>query len=140
MELSIAIVLTMIGLMKNLIRHTVLIVGLLAFTGLKAAPCDKTPTEPTKTQEKSPGDYLEFYSVLDGKCQILSNCGKLRLVKNNHPDKAIKYRFNRIFAGKRQASMTIGVLEPGGKPVKLGCTKVDGREQTWEISVAKFVE
>lgn len=133
-------VLIKIERMKNLIKYTVLLTGLLAFTGLMAAPCDETTTNPVGTKEKTPGDYLEFYSVLDGKCQILSNGGKLRLVKNNHPNKTIKYRFNRMFAGKRQAGPAVGIVEPGNKPVKLGCTKVDDHEQTWEIKVAEFAE
>lgn len=93
---------------------------------------------PEKTDD--PGSYLEFYSELDGKCQILSAGGKLRLVKNNHPDKNIRYRFVRMFSGKPQAGLVIGTLESGGKPIKLGCTRVDGREQGWEIKVARFEE
>jgi len=105
-----------------------------------SAPCDEMAAASVDTTEQSPEDFLEFKSELDGKCQILSSGGKLRTVKNNHPDKAIKYRFNRMFAGKRQASMAVGTIEPGEKPVKLGCTEVDGYEQTWEIKVVKFVE
>ncbi len=103
-----------------------------------STPCDQLAS--TDETEKAPEEYLEFSSELDGKCQILSKGGKLRIVKNNHPDKTIKYRFNRMFAGKRQASMAAGIIEPGDNPVKLGCTEVDGHEQTWEIKVVKFVE
>ena len=108
-----------------------------------SAPCDEeaaTATASADTTEQPPEDFLKFESVLDGKCQILSSGGKLRTVINNHPDKAIKYRFNRMFAGIRQASMAAGTLKPGGKPVKLGGTEVDGHKQTWEIKVVKFIE
>ncbi len=107
------------------------------------APCDEmTAVASTSidTAEQSAEGFLEFESVPDGRCQILSKGGKLRTVINNHPDKAIKYRFTRMFAGKRQASMAAGIVEPGDKPVKLGCTEVDGYEQTWEIKVVKFIE
>ena len=105
-----------------------------------STPCEQMAATAIDTEEQAPEEYLEFSSELDGKCQNLSSGGKLRIVKNNHPDKKIKYRFNRMFAGKRQAGMAVGVIEPGEKPVKLGCTKVDGHEQTWEIKVVKFVE
>jgi len=122
--------------------HLFLFTIFLPLTAI-SAPCDEmaaTATASVDTSEQTPEDFLEFESVLDGKCQILSKGGKLRTVINNHPDKAIKYRFNRMFAGKRQASMAAGTIKPGKKPVKLGCTEVDGYEQTWEIKVVKFVE
>ena len=122
--------------------HLFLFTIFLPLTAI-SAPCDEmaaTATSNVETSEQTPEDFLEFESVLDGKCQILSKGGKLRTVINNHPDKAIKYRFNRMFAGKRQASMAAGTIKPGKKPVKLGCTEVDGYEQTWEIKVVKFVE
>ncbi len=128
--------------MKNkskFINTIFLLIGFLPFA-VFSAPCNELAAAGSSTVEQSPEDYLEFESVLDGKCQILSKGGKLRTVINNHPDKSIKYRFTRMFAGKRQASMAAGTIEPGEKPVKLGCTEVDGYEQTWEIKVVKFVE
>lgn len=128
--------------MKNKSKFINTIFLLISFLPLAvfSAPCDEMATSGSNTQEQAPENFIEFYSVPDGKCQILSRHGKLRLVKNNHPDKNIKYRFNRMFAGKRQASVAAGIIEPGEKPVKLGCTEVDGHEQTWEIKVVKFVE
>ena len=117
-----------------------LVIGFLPIA-VMSTPCDKVAISTmNNANEKTPEEYLEFSSELDGKCQILSKGGKLRIVKNNHPDKKIKYRFNRMFAGKRQASMAAGIIEPGEKPTKLGCTEVDGHEQTWEIKAVKFVE
>ncbi len=112
--------------------------GIFSLNAL-AAPCDEDKGS-ASTQEEVPDNYIEFESVLDGRCQILSARGKLRVVKNTHPNKAIKYRFTRLFAGKRQAGLAMGTIEADGKPVKLGCTKVDGKDQTWEIKVVSFVE
>lgn len=107
-------------------------------TAVSAEPCDET-SQVTSTSE-DPANYLEFSSVLDGKCQILSEGGKLRVVKNIHPDKNIRYRFVRMFSGKPQAGLVIGTIEHGNKPVKLGCTRVDGRDQSWEVKIARFIE
>ncbi|MFK8067208.1 MAG: hypothetical protein AB8D52_03090 [Gammaproteobacteria bacterium] len=115
-----------------------LVAGLFSLNAF-SAPCDEKK-ESMSTQNEAPDEFIEFESVNDGRCQNLSTRGKLRVVKNNHPDKAIKYRFNRLFAGKRQAGMAMGTIEADGKPVKLGCTKVDGKDQTWEIKVVSFVE
>lgn len=133
----------MIKPMKKLLRSLYLFLGILfgiiSFSAF-AVPCDANSESDLTSTEKLPEDYIEFESVLDGKCQNLSIRGKLRVVKNHHPDKTIKYRFYRIFAGKRQAGMAMGRIEPGEGPVKLGCTKVDGHDQTWEIKVVTFVE
>lgn len=103
---------------------------------ISAEPCDTS----TSSEEANPGSYLEFSSEMDGKCQNLSQGGKLRIVKNTHPDKDIRYRFVRMFSGKPQAGLVIGTIEHGSKPVKLGCTLVDGRDQNWEIKIAKFTD
>lgn len=105
-----------------------------------STPCEEASAASTTVSKEDPNQYIEFISQPDGRCQILSKGGQLRVVKNNHTDKSIKYRFNRMFAGKRQAGLTIGILEPGANPVKLGCTEVDGREQNWEIKIVNFVE
>ena len=132
-------------LMKNKSKFINTIFLLIGFLPLAvfSAPCDEMAAASAtgnNTKEQPPEDYIEFESVLDGRCQILSKGGKLRTVINNHPDKTIKYRFTRMFAGKRQASMAAGTIKPGEKPVKLGCTEVDGHEQTWEIKAVTFVE
>lgn len=103
------------------------------------------PTEADEAEVSIPADapasaYIEFTDHLDGKCQILSNGGKLTKVENKHPEKKIRYRFTRVFAGTPQAGVARGVLEPGDTSVKLGCNKVDGKPQIWEIKVAEFVE
>ncbi|MGR8920526.1 MAG: hypothetical protein ACU85V_12990 [Gammaproteobacteria bacterium] len=88
-------------------------------------------------ESEDAGSFLEFESVLDGRCQILSEGGKLRVIRNRHASSAIEYRLVRIFAGKRQGLST-GVAPPGAAPVKLGCTRVDGRPQQWEVERARF--
>lgn len=81
--------------------------------------------------------FLELESVGDGRCQILSDGGKLRIMHNRHPAKRIAFRLQRTFAGKLQGLST-GEIEPGGSPVKLGCTRVDGRPQDWVVERARF--
>ncbi len=83
--------------------------------------------------------YLEFESKADGRCQILSDGGKLRVMRNAHAERAIAYRLTRIFVGVRQGLST-GVAPPGGEEVKLGCTRVDDRAQEWSIERASFTE
>lgn len=84
--------------------------------------------------------HLALESVEDGKCFILSPGGKLRVMRNTHPDRAVKYRLDRYFADKVQAGGPVGTIAPGAEPVKLGCTEVDGREQRWEIQRAEFTD
>ena len=81
--------------------------------------------------------YLVFESVADGRCQILSDGGKLRVLRNQHAQRAINFRLMRVFAGKPQGLST-GIAEPGATPFKLGCTRVDGRDQDWVIERAGF--
>lgn len=81
--------------------------------------------------------FLSFESVLDGRCQILSDGGKLRVMRNEHTDSAIAFRLIRQFAGVAQGRSQ-GVAPPGGEVVKLGCTRVDGREQDWIVERARF--
>lgn len=84
--------------------------------------------------------YLEFESRLDGRCQILSAGGKLRVLRNTHTARPIAYRLIRTFAGVRQTGRAMGVAAPDGEPVKLGCTRVDGRLQDWSVERAEFSE
>ena len=85
-------------------------------------------------------DYLEFESVPDGRCQILSMGGKLRLLHNRHPKLAIRFRLVRMFAGNHPQGRSTGAIAAGGKPTRLGCTRVDGRDQDWIIERASFAE
>lgn len=95
-------------------------------------------SDPTESTE-SPALFLEFESQIDGKCHNLSAGGKLRVMHNRHPSKAIKYRLIRLFAGKPQAGRAMGVIEPE-QSKKIGCTLLDGREQTWQVDRAEFTE
>lgn len=81
---------------------------------------------------------LAFESHPDGKCHILSEGGKLRLMRNVHPERAVHYRLIRYFAGRPQPGRVTGTIAPDDTPVRLGCTRVDGREQHWEIESATF--
>ncbi|MSR15673.1 MAG: hypothetical protein EXR86_14190 [Gammaproteobacteria bacterium] len=94
------------------------------------------------TTQASSGEatgFLELESVPDGRCQILSDGGKLTVLRSTHRSKRINYRLRRVFATKTQG-LTTGILEPNRVIQKLGCDKVDGRAQTWEVDRARFVE
>lgn len=82
--------------------------------------------------------FLELESVLDGRCQILSEGGKLRVIKNTHASRTVRYRLIRMFAGNHPQGRSIGSAPPGAEPVKLGCTRVDGRTQDWIVERARF--
>jgi hypothetical protein len=83
--------------------------------------------------------YLAIDTVLDGKCYILSEGGKLARVQNTHPSRGIQFRLQRIFADRPQGIVT-GTLPPGGEPQALGCDRVDGRPQTWRVQRADYID
>ncbi|MGD9601928.1 MAG: hypothetical protein AB7O21_12480 [Gammaproteobacteria bacterium] len=89
--------------------------------------------------ETAAADFIEFETVLDGKCHILSEGGKLTLMRNTHPAKPILYRLERLFVGRPQGLMD-GVIPPGADAQKLGCDRVGGRPQRWRVKRARFVE
>lgn len=82
--------------------------------------------------------YLVFESMNDGRCQNLSDGGKLRILRNTHAEWAIHFRLTRMFAGNRPQGLVQGLAPAGGEPVRLGCTRVDGREQDWVVRNAQF--
>ncbi len=92
-------------------------------------------SEPIDTAES----YLRFEETIDGKCQNLSTGGKLQVMLNSHPSLKIKFRLIRYFVDVRQNGRATGIAEPGRSPVKLGCTRVGGRVQRWEVERAEFV-
>jgi len=101
---------------------------------------DESP-DPAAVSVDGPEDasaYLEFENKLDGKCYILSSGGKLTLMHNRHPERAIRYRLMRVFAGRPQGSFAVGTLAAGAEPIKLGCSEVDGRPQEWTVVRAEF--
>lgn len=107
------------------------LVALFALCGTATSAADGTAVVPA-------GDYLELESVVDGRCQILSEGGKLRVLRNTHPERAVAYRLLRVFAGDHPQGLVTGVAPPGSAVVKLGCTKVDGRVQDWQVQRADF--
>lgn len=109
----------------------------LAAGAAEAAP-DTAETAPADVDRKEAAAYLEFEEVLDGKCYILSSGGKLVLMHNRHPERAIAYRLVRVFAGRPQGSLTVGRIDAGVDPIKLGCSEVDGRPQHWQVVRAEF--
>jgi hypothetical protein len=104
-----------------------------------AAAPSAPPTGPAPATTAA-ADALAFEAVLDGRCQILSAGGKLQVVTNTDPTRRVRYRLVRVFADTPQAGRVIGELGPGEGPVKLGCTRVDGREQRWDVLSAEFID
>jgi hypothetical protein len=85
-------------------------------------------------------NYLELRSDPDGRCQILSQGGKLRVLSNRHPGRAIKYRLIRVFGPAKPQGYVVGIAPSDGSVVKLGCTLVDGRAQDWRLERAQFID
>ena len=75
---------------------------------------------------------------MDGKCQNLSQGGKLQVMRNTHPAQPIRFRLIRYFVDVRQRGRATGIAEPGGEPIKIGCTLVGGRPQRWVVERAEF--
>lgn len=90
------------------------------------------------TESDPAASFLEFSAESDGRCQILSEGGQLRILRNRHSERAIDYRLMRVFANGRPQNRVVGTAPPGGEPVKLGCTRVDGRPQDWLLERATF--
>ena len=82
--------------------------------------------------------FLEFQSEADGRCQVLSEGGKLRVLYNRHESLAIDYRLMRVFGNGHHQGRVVGTAPAGGEPVPLGCTRVDGRPQDWQLERARF--
>lgn len=95
------------------------------------------PAHSKETPLRPAAAFLKFEPVLDGKCHILSEGGKLVLLHNTHPTRAIVYRLERRFVKLPQGLMD-GTIGPGAEPQKLGCDTVGGRPQTWQVKRAEF--
>ncbi len=97
---------------------------------------------PSATASATPGnaqavDFLAIESHADGRCQNLSEGGKLVVLRNTHPERLIAYRLVRMFAKVPQGRV-VGVVEPDSEGQRLGCNRVDGRDQSWRIERAAF--
>ena len=82
---------------------------------------------------------LRIEAVADGRCHILSEGGQLAVLHNDDPSRTIRYRLVRLFVDRPQGLMD-GEIPPGTTPTKLGCTRVGGRAQTWQVKRAEFLE
>jgi hypothetical protein len=82
---------------------------------------------------------LAFEEVTDGKCQILSEGGKLVLLRNLHPSHAIRYRLVRMFMDVPQGRLD-GEIAAGEATQKLGCSRVNRRVQSWRVERATLLE
>lgn len=105
--------------------------GILSLTSPTAVLAGETPARGTATA------FLTVDAQVDGKCQNLSEGGKLVILHNTHPARSIEYRLVRMFA-KVPQSRVVGVLAPDGEGQRLGCNRVDGREQSWRVERATF--
>ncbi len=91
-----------------------------------------------KRDASKPLDWLRFETVLDGRCQNLSEGGKLIVMHNDHPSRTIRYRLLRLYVDRPQGLMDGSIL-PGEPAQKLGCDRVGGRPQSWQVKRAQFV-
>jgi len=89
-------------------------------------------TEPERAET-----FISFEYRADGKCQILSEGGKLVMLHNTHPNREISYRLVRYFAGVPQTRV-FGQLKAADAGEALGCNRVDGRDQLWKVERASF--
>ena len=103
------------------------VAGCLLWLGAGAAVAGDAPAR----------GFLSVKSQNDGKCQNLSQGGKLVVLRNTHPDRSIRYRLVRYFMDVPQ-SRIVGAVAPGEEGQKLGCNRVDGRDQFWKIERADF--
>lgn len=74
----------------------------------------------------------------NARCQNLSPGGKMTLVSNSHPQRGVRVRLVRHFAGAPQPGRVDALLVPGEAPRQLGCSEVDGRPQEWKLVSAAF--
>ena len=74
----------------------------------------------------------------DGKCQNLSEGGKLVVLRSSS-ERTISYRLVRYFAEVPQTPI-VGRITPDEPEQPLGCDRVDGRVQRWSIKRANFEE
>lgn len=88
--------------------------------------------------QRPAASFLTFLSEADGRCQILSAGGKLRVLINSHATQAIDYRLVRVFGAGHRQGLVGGIAPAGGERVPLGCTEVDGRPQDWLLERARF--
>lgn len=107
----------------------------LGLCGLALLPVARTAAG---ADQDSAANFIEFESVADGRCQVLSEGGKLRLLHNRHGERAVAYRLIRVFGQGHRQGQVVGTAPAGGEPVPLGCTRVDGRPQDWALERATF--
>ena len=113
-------------------RQTRAVAGLAGLLLLQAATAGE--------QLENADGFLELASERDGRCQVLSQGGQLRVLYNRHQKRAIEYRLIRMFAGSHPQGRVAGIAPAGADGIKLGCTEVDGRPQDWVIERARFSE
>jgi len=113
--------------------------GFIAIAGVEIGSGARFPAEDVPPNG-DPRSYVEFVANLDGKCYMLSAGGRLQSIKNNHLSKTIRYRLVRYFAGRLQPSLAAGTVGPAGQTKPLGCDRVDGRDQTWRLESARYVD
>ncbi len=107
--------------------------ALLSLTVVSALPALNSSAD-----EQPASSFLAFQSEADGRCQILSAGGKLRILRNRHATRAIDFRVMRIFGDGHPQGLAAGTAPAGGELVPLGCTQVDGRPQDWLLERASF--
>ena len=83
-------------------------------------------------------DQLRLEARADGKCQNLSEGGKLVVLRSTSA-RPINYRLVRYFAEVPQSPI-VGRISAEEPEHPLGCNRVDGRIQRWTIKRASYEE
>lgn len=113
-------------------------VAVLAALALCATHGQAVPADEAASADEAAIAALVFEEQLDGKCQILSAGGKLVVLRNAHPEQAVRYRLVRMFLGVPQSRID-GEIAAGEAAQKLGCNRVNGRPQSWRVERATLV-
>jgi len=108
-------------------------------SGILAAGLAALLLAPPLVAAEDASALLAFEEVTDGKCQILSEGGKLVLLRNLHPARTIRYRLVRMFMDVPQGRVD-GEIAAGEVPQKLGCSRVNRRVQSWRVERATLLE
>jgi len=109
--------------------------AILATIMVLVAPVFST-ADSSDTAEDAVKNHLEF--VIDFGANCTSRNAKQILIQNHHPSRSIKVKLFRFFGDVRQPGRASYILESGEEPLALGCDKIQGQSQRWEIHKADF--
>jgi len=117
--------------------NTLATVGVLLMTLALSFPALATNTDNNiQNTVENAESHLEFITDFGADC--VSRSAKQILIQNHHASKSVKVKLFRFFGEVRQPGRAVYVLPAGEEPLALGCDKIQGRVQRWEINKAEF--